>query len=116
YVKFGQAHAFIETDRLSVHGLVVGPLQENCYVLIERGTREAVVVDPGYEADVIAALLSDEGATLKAIWLTHGHVDHVGAVADLVSRYGVPVYLHSADLPLYERAAMTGTLYGMHFE
>ena len=111
-----QAHLRVETAHLDLHGLVVSPLQENCYVVIERDSRRAIVVDPGDEADVISAVIDEEGATLTAIWLTHGHVDHVGAVGPLVERYGVPVLLHEADLPLYERAAATGRLYGMLFD
>lgn len=101
---------------LQVTGLTVGPLQENCYLLVCQATRTAVLVDPGDEADRIMSLIRDEQVELSAIWLTHGHVDHVGAVAPVVAAHHVPVYLHPADLPLYERVEATGRLYGMTLE
>lgn len=103
------------TRAVDIVALVVSPLQENCYVVIDRTTHTAVLVDPGDEAERILQAVDAEGVKLTAIWLTHGHVDHVGAVADIVADRSVPVYMHPADGPLYERAAVTGRLYGMHF-
>ncbi len=102
--------------RVGVYTITVGPLQENCYVVADLSTKQAVVVDPGYEGSRI--LREVESLQLKpcAIWLTHGHVDHVGAISELLSAQSLPVYMHPADVPLYERAAESGRLYGMPFE
>jgi glyoxylase-like metal-dependent hydrolase (beta-lactamase superfamily II) len=96
-----------------VTGATVGPLQENCWLVTDELAGEAVLVDPGDEADRLADLVAASGARLTAIWLTHAHVDHVGAVAPLVERFGVPVALHLDDRPLYERAPTIGQMYGM---
>ena len=98
---------------MKVTGITVGPLQENCWLLVDDVAGEAVVVDPGDEADRIAAAVEATGARLTAIWLTHAHVDHVGAVGPLATRFDVPVALHPADRPLYDRAASLGPMYGM---
>jgi hydroxyacylglutathione hydrolase len=96
-----------------VASATVGPLQENTWLLVDEGTREAVLVDPGDEPVTLVRLLEAHDARLTAIWLTHAHVDHVGAVGPLAARYGVPVALHPADRVLYDRASEIGHLYGM---
>lgn len=98
---------------MKVIGCTVGPLQENAWLVIDEAAGEAVLVDPGDEPDRLADLVAEHGARLTAIWLTHAHVDHVGAVGPLVERFGVPVALHPDDLPLYERAPSIGLMYGM---
>lgn len=97
---------------LDVRRLVVGPFQSNCFLVRRPGAEEAVVVDPGAEAERIEDALREWAAEPAAIVLTHAHVDHVGAVAELKERYGVPVYLHPADRPLYERAAEQAAAFG----
>jgi glyoxylase-like metal-dependent hydrolase (beta-lactamase superfamily II) len=96
--------------------LTVGPLQENCYLVVDEGTGDAVLVDPGEEAARLVGAVRDAGATLRAIWLTHAHFDHVGAVAELKRVWPVPVYLHAADEPLYLRAARSAATYGLTLE
>ena len=59
----------------------VGEFQENTYLVIDEATRRAVVVDPGAEPDRVVEWIRASGATLDAVWLTHAHLDHVGAVA-----------------------------------
>jgi glyoxylase-like metal-dependent hydrolase (beta-lactamase superfamily II) len=71
----------------------VGPLQENCYVVRQRGNARAVIVDPGEEAGRLEnALEALEITQLEAILLTHTHFDHIGAVAPLARATGAPVY------------------------
>ena len=92
----------------------MGPFQANCFLV--RSGDDVVVVDPGAEPERIAALLDAWEAEPQAVVLTHAHVDHVGGVAGLVQRYGIPVYLHAADLPLYENAAEHGAMFGVPVE
>lgn len=99
---------------LSVQTLTVGPLEENCYLLRDTETGEAVIVDPGDEAErLLAALGSD---TLTGIWLTHAHFDHVGALAAIYRRFAVPVYLHPDDTVWLENVAAGAAMFGLVIE
>lgn len=90
---------------LSVYLFTVGPLQENCYLLADEKTKTAVFVDPGDDADLLLDVLKEKNYQLQAIWLTHAHFDHVGAVEDITQVHDVPVLLHPNDNILYDNAA-----------
>lgn len=80
----------------------VGPFEENCYLVVDETTLRAVLVDPGDEGDRLVAMIRDSGATLDAIWLTHAHIDHIGAINAVRRAYPVAVRMHPLDLPFYE--------------
>ena len=101
---------------ISIEQLTVGPLQENCWLLSDVSTRQAVLVDPGDEPERILDAVRKTGCNLEAIWLTHAHVDHVGAVAPIVRAMHVPVFLHPDDRFFYDGAPEMGRLYGMDIE
>lgn len=94
----------------------MGPFQSNCYIVGPSAQNAVVVIDPGDEADRIRGTIEATGGELAAIVLTHAHLDHVGAVAAIKRQFGVPVYLHDDDLPLYERAAEQGAAFGIPIE
>ena len=77
--------------------LHLGPIRTNCYLMIRTDKKEALIIDPGDGAAAVAAKLTEEGVTPKAILLTHGHRDHIGAVPELRKHYGIPVYVGEAD-------------------
>ncbi len=99
-----------------VRTLTVGPFQENCYLLADGDTREAVLVDPGDEGARLVAAIEEGGLTLRAIWITHAHIDHVGGIAEVKRHADVPVYLHPLDRPLYDRVVEQGMKYGIRIE
>ena len=101
---------------LQLRGFSVGPLEENCWLVVDDVAREAVLVDPGDEADRLLAAVAASGATLTGIWLTHAHFDHVGAVAAIKRVHDVPVYLHPLDLPLYSFAEQSAARWGLSIE
>lgn len=70
----------------------VGPWTMNSYALVCPTTRRSVLIDPGAEPDELAAML--DGTTPVAILLTHTHPDHIGALEEMRSRLGVPVFAH----------------------
>ncbi|CAK0756372.1 hydroxyacylglutathione hydrolase [uncultured Gammaproteobacteria bacterium] len=88
------------------------PWFQNCYVVRHGPTGEQFVIDPGGEADRIAAVVVAGGGALKEILLTHGHPDHLGAVRALQDRFGVPCLAHGDEratieaLPTWARAMM----------
>lgn len=77
--------------------LVVGSYLENCYLYWNDASREAVIIDPGDESDRIADRLTELKLTPLAILLTHGHLDHIGAVDDLRSRFDIPLLIGAGE-------------------
>jgi hydroxyacylglutathione hydrolase len=81
-----------------IHEIIaVGPLQCNCSVIGDEQTREAIVVDPGADIDDVLALLAKHRLTLKQIFITHGHIDHIGGAAKLKKATGAPILMNSGD-------------------
>jgi len=77
---------------IDVRMFTVGPVQENCFIVREQGSKRGVIIDPGDEADRLLEALRALGIDqLEAILLTHTHFDHVGAVAPMARATGAPV-------------------------
>jgi hydroxyacylglutathione hydrolase len=106
----------VSVPRLSVEAITVGAFQENCYLLVDEAAGRAVIVDPGGEGDRLVDAVKQSGATLDAIWITHAHVDHVGAIASIKRNWDVPIYLHPLDRRLYDSASRQAEMYGIPFE
>jgi hydroxyacylglutathione hydrolase len=81
----------------------VGLLQCNCTILGDEETHEAIVIDPGDDADKILEVLAKHGLKAMQIVCTHTHIDHVGAIDDLQQKSSVSAAIHKADLTLFEK-------------
>jgi glyoxylase-like metal-dependent hydrolase (beta-lactamase superfamily II) len=101
---------------MKIQSLTVGPLEENCYLLIDESTNRAVLIDPGDEPARIIAALRASGATLESIWITHAHFDHVGGLAGVLRAHPVPVHMHPLDAPLHEMAVDSALRYGVRID
>lgn len=93
--------------------LPVGLLQCNCSVFGDEQTREAIVIDPGDEIEKITAVLEEHRLKVKAIVITHGHIDHVMGANQLRALTGAPVYLNENDTELLEMIAVQASWLGM---
>jgi glyoxylase-like metal-dependent hydrolase (beta-lactamase superfamily II) len=82
--------------------LPVGMLQCNCSIFGDEATREAIVIDPGDQIEDILAVLERHRLTVKAIVITHAHIDHIGGAAKLKTATGAPVYMNANDQDLYD--------------
>src|SRR5579884_3670134 len=93
--------------------LPVGMLQCNCSIFGDESTREAIVVDPGDQIDDILEILKRHSLAVKAIVITHAHIDHIGGAAKLKAATGAPVYMNANDQELYDHLDMQASWLGM---
>lgn len=94
-----------------------GPLDVNCYIVGCAVSGSALVIDPGGDGEDIAGTLEANGLKPAAVVNTHGHFDHIGGNAFLLSRYpGIGLHIHEQDLPLLRQAALHAEYWGMPFQ
>lgn len=74
-----------------------GVYAANCYILVDEESRECAVIDPGGDAEDLVSFIDETNAKVKYILLTHGHVDHTGAVGYFSEVYGVQAHIHKDD-------------------
>ena len=103
-------------SELEVVALPNGQLAENCYLVADGRTAEAVIIDPGEESGMFLAELHSRGWSLKGIWLTHAHVDHIMGVGAVHAATGAPIHLHPLDRPLYDALPRFGAWLGMQLD
>src|SRR5262245_902640 len=86
---------------------------ENTYIVADPESGDAVMIDPGEEATRLLPMVRSKSWTLRAIWLTHAHIDHVAGINDVRSHLELPIWLHPADRPLYDRVEAQGAAFGL---
>jgi hydroxyacylglutathione hydrolase len=94
----------------------VGPFFKNGFLVGCPETGEAILIDPGDEAEDLLELAKRRQLSIRHVLLTHAHVDHITGVAAAKRALGVPVYLHRDDLFLYENAVDMGAMFGLRVE
>ena len=82
---------------ITVKTFPVGPLETNCYLVIDNDTKDALLIDPGAEAEKLLTIIDAEKVDLRGVVLTHGHGDHIGAVEKIISNKNVPLWINSED-------------------
>ena len=93
--------------------LPVGMLACNCSVFGDEGTREAMVIDPGDEIESILEIVRRHGLKVKAIVITHAHIDHIGGAQKMKQATGAPVYMNLNDAELQKMLDMQAAMLGM---
>lgn len=93
----------------------VGPLQCNCTIIGDLGSKRAIVVDPGGDAERILAELEAKELTLVSIIHTHAHLDHILAAGVLKERTGAPIHLHQGDKMLWDMVEQQCQMFGVPY-
>jgi hydroxyacylglutathione hydrolase len=101
---------------LIVEKLEVGPIMANCYILGCETTKEAVVIDPGDDADRILMELAKAGLKVKYLINTHGHFDHVGANKRMKDATGAQICIHPGDEPMLAELSRSALMFGLSAE
>ena len=85
---------------MQIKKMVLGGLGNNTFVVIGDDQKTTLLIDPAYEPERIMEFLTGQGLELKAILVTHGHFDHIGAIDKIVEHNPVPVYAHEVEAKL----------------
>ncbi|WP_022667973.1 MBL fold metallo-hydrolase [Desulfospira joergensenii] len=96
--------------------LEVGPIMANCYILGCEETNEAVVIDPGDEADKILMELAKSELKVKYLINTHGHFDHVGANKRMKEATNAVLAIHPGDEPMLGELSRSASMFGLAAE
>ena len=99
-----------------IRSLVVGPLENNCYIIEDEDKHEAFVTDPGDEPDRIIDLIQEHELHVKYIICTHAHFDHIAAITELKEATKAHIIIHKDDLDLYENAPKQALLWGFEID
>lgn len=98
---------------IHVHRIVTGPFQENSFIVRQENSISCLIIDPGDDSEKFIQYFETHELTPLAILNTHAHLDHIGAVNDLKSKYAIPFYLHRGDEPVLDGYERDCSLFGM---
>ncbi len=90
--------------------LVVGPLASNCYIIGSESSKEGMIIDPGDEAEVILRNVKDLELEIRSIVLTHGHIDHIGALKEVKKATGAEVAIHTDEAKSLQEQSLSKLL------
>jgi hydroxyacylglutathione hydrolase len=97
---------------LTSHSLRVGPLENNAYLIVCDATREAAVVDVGFEPEIVLAEIRRLGLSVRYLLSTHAHYDHVAGMRAVQQAVGGEYWIHPADQPLLDVLDQQGEMIG----
>ncbi|MCR5625563.1 MAG: MBL fold metallo-hydrolase [Lachnospiraceae bacterium] len=100
-----------EESMLKVYSCTVGPIYTNCYIVADKKTGECIIIDPGYDENRIAGVVNQQGFKPVAIFITHGHFDHIQASNEIRARYGIKIYAPEGD-----KKYLTNANYNMSYD
>ncbi len=95
----------------SVQKVVVGYFETNCYIIFEKSSKKAFIIDPGADTDLIIEKVSSLDLMPIGIINTHGHIDHIGANSELKSSYSIPVHIHKDDENYLYNSSLNGSVF-----
>ena len=87
-------------SNIRIETCILGQISTNCYLVYNTDTKEAVIIDPGDNASYVSNKCGELGVVPKAIFLTHGHFDHILAVPELKQTFHADVYASEEEDPL----------------
>jgi len=96
--------------------LAVGPLEENCFIVADEKTKEAMIIDSGDEPDRIMEIVKENNLKVKYIVCTHAHFDHVGAISDIKKETGAKIVIHNDEREIYDGARDQAAFWGYELE
>ena len=101
---------------MKIKSIIVGPIQSNCYIAYDEKSSDALVIDPGEEAGKIMREIDQNHLKVHYIVCTHGHFDHIGAVAEVKKKTGAKVAINKKDIEIYRHAGVLAASWGFHID
>ena len=100
---------------MKIERFVLGPIETNCYVVVNEDTKECFAVDMAYCPQEYVDHIREQGYQMKALFLTHGHFDHIMGIEDFLKAFDVPVYVGREEQPLLADDRLNASsMYGYH--
>ncbi|MDE7308522.1 MAG: MBL fold metallo-hydrolase [Lachnospiraceae bacterium] len=89
-------------NKMNIKMLVLGEVSTNCYLVCNQDTKECIIIDPAAKADVIIKAVEELEVLPKAVLLTHGHYDHIGAAEEIKEHFHIKIYANELEQEVLE--------------